>query len=819
MSFQRSASAVLFSLASACVAVAPVAPPVPASATATPETASKPASAPATAAPSFAVVEGVVLSVAGVPVEGARVAINPTDLNAPGARAAEPLAALRSGPDGRFRAEVPPQGVALTATAAGVIPALLLKQEASLATPLRVELKLGGPGVLARGRCSSGSKLPLKNLSVRVAKVSEDNGDVFLAQVEGDAFSLTVDPAWQLTAFADAEEHQLAVQAFGPAAEAKLELKERLHDDRQTPGDVVDWIKQNAMPLKSTLAGQGFEDLRPLGAALGDARVIALGEATHGSAEFFQMKHRMLEYLVAEKGVTLFGIEASWPDSLAANHYVLGGPGDPYKVVAKMRFWTWDTEEVVAMVKWMRAWNADKAHRKVQFIGFDMQSPVPAVRALLAYIEKTDPKLVAPARADLQVFANELAMPDQLSPAEHDAVVARVAALLAVFDEHKTQWVKKTSAAAWAEARHMAEIVQQADQSFRSGAVRDRAMAANVLWMLEQAGPSSKAMLWAHNGHVGIYDDRETMGTVLRKRLGKDYAVVGLGFGQGGLQAMPLPFGSGGLREFTTPPPPPGSLDGTFAATGLPLFALELRELPREGPAAEYFAHPHAMKGIGSHYSEAMLPLQSQAPRLPGEYDFLIFVARTTAARASPGSREARPPPTPPLSVPENLDLSQGAVGASPPGWALAPMGFRAGWRATLADGQGCGGKDAPGRCAVLAYDPAAAFLDSYGQLRERLEATPFRGKTLRLRASMRSELTTANDVAQLALACTRDREGTVSAKASPKGRKNWEVVEATLLVPPDAKTCDVSLAAEGEGRVLFGPVQLSAEDPAAPKH
>ena len=85
------------------------------------------------------------------------------------------------------------------------------------------------------------------------------------------------------------------------------------------PDEVVAWVKDHAIPLKTAEAEHGFEDMEPLKKLVGDARVVALGEATHGSREFFQLKHRMLEFLVEEMGFTVFAIEANWPESLAVN--------------------------------------------------------------------------------------------------------------------------------------------------------------------------------------------------------------------------------------------------------------------------------------------------------------------------------------------------------------------------------------------------------------------------------------------------------------------------------------------------------------------
>src|SRR4030095_12206728 len=131
-------------------------------------------------------------------------------------------------------------------------------------------------------------------------------------------------------------------------------------------------------PLNTVIAGQGFGDMQPLKHLVREARLVSLGEATHGTREFFQLKHRILEFLVSEMGFTVFAIEASMPEAFDINRYILTGEGDPEKALAGLYFWTWNTAEVLGMIRWMRRYNADPNHTaKVKFYGFDMQSATP----------------------------------------------------------------------------------------------------------------------------------------------------------------------------------------------------------------------------------------------------------------------------------------------------------------------------------------------------------------------------------------------------------------------------------------------------------
>jgi erythromycin esterase-like protein len=129
--------------------------------------------------------------------------------------------------------------------------------------------------------------------------------------------------------------------------------------------------------------------MQPLKKMIGDARIVSLGEATHGSREIFQLKHRMMEFLATEMGFSIFSIEASMPEAYRLNDYVLNGKGDPAKLIKGMYFWTWDTQEVLDMVLWMREFNKS-GKRRVEFTGFDMQYPVVASGIVRDFVEKAD---------------------------------------------------------------------------------------------------------------------------------------------------------------------------------------------------------------------------------------------------------------------------------------------------------------------------------------------------------------------------------------------------------------------------------------------
>lgn len=195
---------------------------------------------------------------------------------------------------------------------------------------------------------------------------------------EGDATIVTINDRDNDGAFADNTGYYEFDVTFTP---------------RSTVDETTAWVKRNAIPLRTVQAGNGFEDMQPLKSLVGNARIVSLGEATHGTKEFFQMKHRMLEFLATEMGFNIFSIEANMPESYRMNDYVLNGVGDPKAILRGMYFWTWQTEEVLAMVEWMRQFNASGKGR-VQFTGFDMQTADVAITVARSFIAKAEPDYV-----------------------------------------------------------------------------------------------------------------------------------------------------------------------------------------------------------------------------------------------------------------------------------------------------------------------------------------------------------------------------------------------------------------------------------------
>jgi erythromycin esterase len=572
------------------------------------------------------------------------------------------------------------------------------------------------------------------------------------------------------------------------------------------------WLATNAIRLETVEAGHGFADMQPLKRIIGQARIVSLGEATHGTREFFQLKHRMLEFLVNEMQFNVFGIEATMPEAFDINEYVLTGQGDPVKALAGLYFWTWDTEEVLAMIEWMRRYNADPMHiRKVKFYGFDMQSAVRAAKVTLAFLRRLDSPQADRAEQDLGILANPYteSVFTRLAKDKKDAAAKAIKAVLSGFDRRKQDYLRRGGAEDWAIARQHAQVLSQYIElnspDNLNPQIRDRAMADNIRWILNHEGPSAKAVIWAHNGHVATSEGG--MGWYLRRIYGADMVVFGFAFNQGGFQAREGPFQTkGGLRSFEIGPAPQGSLDALLASADLRIAALDFRALPKSGAVADWFSAPQGTRDISAIYFDNSSRLAQR--RVPSIYDGLLFVEKTTAAKPLSGRA-----PQLKLPAPSNLDFDEGETGKPPMGWQLPPNLSAYDFQVITSEETPHSGK----RCAMISRSPGKHYGEVVASLTQRLDAKAYRGKKIKLQAATRGQITGPENHAWLRLVVTKrtpflvDTRETVfdSLDQCPIDSPEWRVREIVVDVPPNAASISYGLFLMGDGKAWLDTVVL----------
>ncbi|MFJ8232527.1 erythromycin esterase family protein [Streptomyces sp. NPDC094448] len=398
-----------------------------------------------------------------------------------------------------------------------------------------------------------------------------------------------------------------------------------------------------AHPLRSTAPGGSTADLRALGAMIGGAKVVGLGEATHGSHEFFTMKERLFRHLVREKGFRAFSLEFSWAAGLRINDYLQTGKGNARQIAAEtLAKSPWDREEFVHLIEWMRDHNRRNPTRTVHFVGNDLAGPSMTDEffgRITGYVHRHHPAL-APRIDELYTGLRPVDdVFDYLNKplAERKRFADRARQALDLIraadgrDRDAHDWAVQ-NARSIADTTHFLTVdagdpVGLPDfQRFR-----DEVMARNILWWQQRTG--HKILVSAHNDHLGLIAGTaemypKTQGSFLRDALGRDYLPIGMTFDRGSFLATSTAIG-GDWKKFTVGGAAPGTNEHTLDRVRHRDFYADLRTA---APAArDWLNTARPTRSIGTLFHDNY-PLYDLA--LGRSFDVLIHL--NTVREAEP---------------------------------------------------------------------------------------------------------------------------------------------------------------------------------------
>lgn len=485
---------------------------------------------------------------------------------------------------------------------------------------LRQQLAIGGRLVLPVGSEQAGQQL------LRVTRVTED----------------------------EFETESLAAVRFVPligAAGWKETSPRPKHDagHRSTsPEDqrLVDKISQVAESFDSV------DDL-PLEALLeriGDSRLVLMGEASHGTSEFYRARQRITRALIEEKGFDFVAIEGDWPDVARINHYVQHSECPQTEWVAFARFptWMWRNQEVLGFIEWLREYNADRQPSEcVAMHGLDLYSPYQSIDGVLEYLDDIDPETAAFARERygcLTPFKPEAANYGRWTGSPGFAnCEAPVLDVLHALQARQHEYAKHGSER-YLDAMQNARLVVSAeayyrlmyDDSYNTWNLRDTYMFETLEALLAHYGEGSRGVVWAHNSHIG--DARATdrlqrgelnIGQLCRERFADAAYLIGFGTNNGTVAAASdwgEPMEIKTLKQVL-----PESYEHLCHATGHAGFLLPL------GPSGNAQVRQGLMKSrlgraIGVIYrSETERASHYYETTLPRQFDEYIWIDRSRA--------------------------------------------------------------------------------------------------------------------------------------------------------------------------------------------
>ncbi len=429
------------------------------------------------------------------------------------------------------------------------------------------------------------------------------------------------------------------------------------------PATVAHLVCEQALPFDEI---EGH-DLGSLLERIGDARVVAIGEASHGTSEFYRMRAEITKALIRSRGFDLVAVEADWPDAAAVDRWVHDAPplpDDTGRMRPFQRFptWMWRNHETLAFAGWLREHNAktrgDRAG--VSFHGLDLYSLFTSIQAVLQFLDRVDP---AAARVARQRYG--CLTPWESDPAAygHAALTGRyrvcereAVAMLRELMERRLDYAARDGEAVF-DAVQNARLIADAERYYRamyygsneSWNLRDRHMFETLQALLAFRGPQAKAVLWAHNSHLGDASATEmglrgqlNVGQLCRETFGTSAFLIGFGTDRGTVAAADD--WDGPMRVMTVRPSHPESYERLCHESGVPAFFLHLREPDREALRYE-LEPPRLERAIGVVY-RPQTELQSHYFRasLPRQFDEYVWIDETSAVRpVTPADGQALP--------------------------------------------------------------------------------------------------------------------------------------------------------------------------------
>jgi erythromycin esterase len=395
------------------------------------------------------------------------------------------------------------------------------------------------------------------------------------------------------------------------------------------------------------------QDMDALLDRIGEAKYVLLGEASHGTHEYYLWRSRLSQRLITEKNFTFIAVEGDWPDCYSVNRYIKQYPDAGRSATEVLRdfkrwpTWMWANQEIVQLAEWLREYNENRGvEDRVGFYGLDVYSLWDSIRAVVEYLDEVDPEAAQQARQAYQCFepygedTNAYAYRTAFVPESCEAEVIKVLRLL----REKAPTYGKDFEASF-DAEQNARTVVNAEQYYRtmiggdaaSWNIRDNHMVETLTYLMQRYGESAKAIVWAHNTHVG--DARYTnmrsagmvnVGQLAREAQGEDNVVL-VGFGSYAGTVIAGQYWDAPMEVMEVPSARRDSWENLMHTT-LPPSADKLI-LSRETVDHDGFWDVRGHRAIGVVYNPERDMGNYVPTLLPSRYDAFIYLDRTKALR------------------------------------------------------------------------------------------------------------------------------------------------------------------------------------------
>ncbi|MEM7101476.1 MAG: erythromycin esterase family protein [Bacteroidota bacterium] len=399
----------------------------------------------------------------------------------------------------------------------------------------------------------------------------------------------------------------------------------------------IDQLNTTVVPIVSGDPNLGHEELEVLD-FLGDVRVVGLGEATHGTREFFQMKDRIFRYLVEVHGFQAFVFEMDVAEAMLFNDYIQGRVTPPLEVLMNdyMLFWTWNTQEVFDLLEWMKGYNdAVVDGQKLSFFGSDCQFTTYNADFLVNRLSAYDPDFADSINARLWNYRQISNGYYQGQAEPEDPIEAELSEAYNLIVEKEAEIIAALSERDYEEILLLATHLEQTRKTmwgntFELGVnYRDLYMADNTTWVANFLGDASKIAVWAHNFHVSDFQQASSQGYYLKQHWTDNYKIVGFGFTNGAFRAVQP---NVGLRDHNVAQDPPvASSNFLFHHVEADNFILKIDDLPLGSDIARFLTQEELFFQLGALF-DGNVNNYYQATPLAYRYDVMIYFDETQAA-------------------------------------------------------------------------------------------------------------------------------------------------------------------------------------------
>jgi erythromycin esterase-like protein len=410
--------------------------------------------------------------------------------------------------------------------------------------------------------------------------------------------------------------------------------------------NINDLISKVSTPLNDS------SDLDPLMKHIGDAKYVLLGEASHGTHEYYNWRAKISKRLIAEKGFSFIAVEGDWPDCYRINRYVKSYMGSGEKAIDVLHefnrwpTWMWANWEVLAFTEWLKKNNENlPLNKRIGFYGLDVYSLHESMDQIVAYLKKNDPKTLQTAMKAMHCFE-----PFHSDEGQSYARASKIATELCESDVHNLLKEIRGRIAHYNSdyenvfsTEQNAIIAVHAEKYYRAlirgGAepwnIRDRHMVSTLNRLMDFHGSNAKVIVWAHNTHVGdaratdmAKDGLVNVSQLLKQQYESD-GVVSVGFGSYQGTVIAGREWSGVMRKIMVPPAQDGSWEHILHNSDLLKNKLVmLNELKAEGRMAIQIGH----RAIGVVYNPEYEKYGNYVPSvMPNRYDAFIFIDESTA--------------------------------------------------------------------------------------------------------------------------------------------------------------------------------------------